>query len=138
MKIVGHRGAAGLAQENSLDAITKALKVGVDIIELDVRLQSGVAVLSHDPIQKQQVYTTLKHALNEVNGKVPLFIEIKEAKAISQTLKTLEKYEGDVTFSSFKFGILQEVRRNTSGSGKILYTPLRVEGLKYLHIQSMM
>ena len=49
MKIAGHRGAAGLALENSLEAIRSALSAGVDAVEFDVRqTRSGDFVLSHD------------------------------------------------------------------------------------------
>ena len=50
MKIIGHRGAKGLAPENTLNAISHALKHHVDEVELDVRVtQDGVPILSHDP-----------------------------------------------------------------------------------------
>ncbi len=49
MKIAGHRGAAGMALENSLEAIRSGIRAGVDAIEIDVRqTASGDFVLSHD------------------------------------------------------------------------------------------
>ena len=49
MKVIGHRGAAGLALENTLESIHAAIKAGVDAIEFDVRLTSdGHFVLCHD------------------------------------------------------------------------------------------
>lgn len=49
MKIIGHRGAAGLAPENSLEAIKAGIKAGVDAIEFDIRCTAdGELVLSHD------------------------------------------------------------------------------------------
>lgn len=49
MKIIGHRGAAGLATENTLRGIKAALDAGVDGIEVDVRVSTdGHLVLSHD------------------------------------------------------------------------------------------
>lgn len=49
--VVGHRGAAGLAPPNTLAAIRRALAVGVDGVELDVRRTAdGALVLFHDPI----------------------------------------------------------------------------------------
>ncbi len=45
----GHRGASGWAPENTLPAFTKAMEMGADYCELDVRLsKDGVVVLSHD------------------------------------------------------------------------------------------
>jgi glycerophosphoryl diester phosphodiesterase len=46
----GHRGARGLAPENTLAAFAKALEVGVTTLETDLAVTSdGVLVLSHDP-----------------------------------------------------------------------------------------
>lgn len=46
----GHRGARGLAPENTLAAFERALAVGVDTLELDVGVTAdGVVVVSHDP-----------------------------------------------------------------------------------------
>ena len=45
----GHRGASGWAPENTLPAFTKAMEMGADYSELDVRLsKDGFVVLSHD------------------------------------------------------------------------------------------
>ena len=45
----GHRGARGLAPENTLAAFDTALSLGVDTLELDTVLtQDGVVVISHD------------------------------------------------------------------------------------------
>lgn len=45
----GHRGARGLAPENTLAAFNKALDIGVTTLELDIGLSAdGVVVISHD------------------------------------------------------------------------------------------
>jgi len=45
----GHRGARGLAPENTLPAFERALAVGVDTLELDIGITAdGVVVVSHD------------------------------------------------------------------------------------------
>lgn len=45
----GHRGARGLAPENSLPAWRKALEIGVDTIECDMAItRDGVVVVHHD------------------------------------------------------------------------------------------
>lgn len=49
MKIIGHRGAAGLALENTIAAIKAGKAAGVDAIEIDVRQSSdGKLVVIHD------------------------------------------------------------------------------------------
>ncbi len=46
----GHRGARGLAPENTLPGFEQALAIGVTTLETDVALtRDGVLVLSHDP-----------------------------------------------------------------------------------------
>ena len=49
VSVVAHRAAAGLAPENSLAAVDKALAAGVDAIEVDVHLTAdGELVVCHD------------------------------------------------------------------------------------------
>jgi glycerophosphoryl diester phosphodiesterase len=46
----GHRGARGLAPENTLAGFATALRIGVDTLELDLTItRDGVVVISHDP-----------------------------------------------------------------------------------------
>jgi glycerophosphoryl diester phosphodiesterase len=46
----GHRGARGLAPENTLAGFRKALEIGVSTLELDLAMtRDGVLVVSHDP-----------------------------------------------------------------------------------------
>jgi glycerophosphoryl diester phosphodiesterase len=46
----GHRGARGLAPENTLAAFERALAIGVTTLETDVHMSAdGLLVLSHDP-----------------------------------------------------------------------------------------
>lgn len=48
--VIGHRGAAGLAPENTLAAFSRALELGADGIEMDVHLtDDGATVVHHDP-----------------------------------------------------------------------------------------
>src|SRR3989338_2222137 len=46
---IGHRGAAGYEPENTLSSFQKAIELGTDMVELDVRLcKSGELVVIHD------------------------------------------------------------------------------------------
>ena len=48
-KVIGHRGAAGHAPENTFAAFDRGLEMGVDGVETDLRAtQDGVIVLLHD------------------------------------------------------------------------------------------
>ena len=50
LDLQGHRGARGLAPENTLPAFERALALGVTTLELDVGMtKDGVLVISHDP-----------------------------------------------------------------------------------------
>jgi glycerophosphoryl diester phosphodiesterase len=49
VKIVGHRGAAGRAPENTLASFRRAWELGAAMVEMDIRLTAdGHAVLLHD------------------------------------------------------------------------------------------
>jgi glycerophosphoryl diester phosphodiesterase len=49
LKIIAHRGASGACPENTLSAIKKAIDIGVDAIEIDVRLSAdGEVFVMHD------------------------------------------------------------------------------------------
>jgi len=48
-KIIGHRGAAGYAPENTLTSFQKAIDLGADMIEIDVHFtKDGQVVVFHD------------------------------------------------------------------------------------------
>ncbi|MFN3827390.1 MAG: glycerophosphoryl diester phosphodiesterase [Micavibrio sp.] len=48
-KIIGHRGACGYAPENTLESIKTAADLGVEWIEMDVKLtKDDVAIIFHD------------------------------------------------------------------------------------------
>jgi len=49
-RVIGHRGAAAVAPENTLAGLSAAAAGGAEWVEIDVRLSAdGVCVLSHDP-----------------------------------------------------------------------------------------
>lgn len=49
-RVFGHRGAAGLAPENTLPSFALALALGADILEFDVHgTKDGEVVIFHDP-----------------------------------------------------------------------------------------
>lgn len=100
MKIVGHRGARGLAPENTIASLQKALQYKVEEIEFDLRAtKDNVVVLHHnsflrDPSghrlrirsatyaelkQHKPDLPTFEQVLDVVGQKTPLYIEVKPA-----------------------------------------------------------
>jgi glycerophosphoryl diester phosphodiesterase len=59
LDIQGHRGARGLAPENTLPAFARALAIGVTTLELDCGItRDGVVVVSHDPALNPDITRT--------------------------------------------------------------------------------
>ncbi len=57
--LIGHRGAAGLAPENTLAAFRRACEIGVDAVELDVLLTAdSKIVVHHDYSLKPEIART--------------------------------------------------------------------------------
>lgn len=100
--IIGHRGAAGLAPENTLAAIEAGLNNNASAIELDVRVtKDNIPVLSHDNsltpanlgpmlISNTTLTTlqatkpdlpTLEQALYAISSRAQLILEIKPGVA---------------------------------------------------------
>lgn len=50
VKVIGHKGASGYAPENTKASLMKAIELGVDAIEVDIRLtKDNNLVVFHDP-----------------------------------------------------------------------------------------
>jgi len=144
MLVIGHRGAAGLARENSLEALRAGLESGADMLEFDVRLtKDKVPVVVHDfhtmrthrqmaiisqltltelQVQtKDQPIITLQDVLDEFFGSIILNIELKgrgTGSIVTGLLETqyIKSKEGwdAVLLSSFKGGELAAARRKSN------------------------
>ena len=79
--IFAHRGASGLVPfENTIDAFQKAIEVGADGIELDIRKTSdNVIIVNHNPTIGEM--TISDHTFEELQAM---------AKQIGFTIATLE------------------------------------------------
>ena len=86
--IVGHRGAAGLAPENTLASFRRAAALGVDAVELDVHLVEGELVVIHDDAVDRTTngrgkladFTLADLRQLDVGGeRIPLLQEVLEA-----------------------------------------------------------
>jgi glycerophosphoryl diester phosphodiesterase len=126
--VVGHRGAAGLEPENTIRSIQRAIDIGVDAVEVDVRrTKDGELVIMHDPsvdrttngkgrvssltlkelraldAGKGEKTPSLYELIAAVKGKVDLFIEIKEPETIKDVVAHVGVLEmaPKTTFVSF-------------------------------------
>ena len=60
---IGHRGAAALAPENTLESIALAVELGCDLVEFDVHAVDGSLVLAHDRPRSADGLPSLDDAL---------------------------------------------------------------------------
>ncbi len=116
--VVGHRGAAGVKPENTLEGIEYALKIGADVVEVDVRsTKDNVLILLHDetferlagiPLRARdldyswikknirlndETIPTLDEALDLVRDNGYMFIEVKEPDVTGRVIELVEKHK---------------------------------------------
>lgn len=65
---IGHRGAAALAPENSLEAIALAVELGCDLVEFDVHAVGEALVVVHDRPQATHELPSLDDVLAFLHG----------------------------------------------------------------------
>ena len=134
---IGHRGAAGHVLENTLGSIEKAIELGVDYVEIDLRLtRDGHVVVLHDATvdrttnghgrikdftlaQVKRIKTkdnqhvpTLEEVLELTDGQVGLMLELKIrglAKPVTEIVQRCE-FSGTVIYASFHHKELSRVR----------------------------
>lgn len=113
-RIVAHRGASSEAPENTLAAFAKAIEVGADMIEFDVRRAShGGLVISHDPIREPaSQLPTLEETLRFTQGRIQLDVELKEPGCERDAIDLLLRYFtlNDFCITSFLPTALHETR----------------------------
>lgn len=103
--IIAHRGASGLAPENTLTAFEKAIEIGVDRIEMDLRQSiDGEVVVIHDK--------TIRRTTNGWGSVRKL------------SLKRLQKYSAgswfDPDFSPERIPTFRDVLELVNGRTKLL------------------
>jgi len=137
--IIGHRGASAYYPENTLLAIRKAIEMGADIIEVDIRLsRDRYPVVIHDETLDRttngkgpvSMYTLseLKSFNAGLGEKIPsleevlryfqnidkvLFLELKEIGATDKSLELVRKYDllNRTYFISFHIKALQRLNK---------------------------
>lgn len=134
--IIGHRGAAGLAPENTLASFRRAVELGVDGVELDVyNIQGHLLVLHDDTLERTtngrgRVQETSLEKLRELDAgqgqQIPLLeevynlipppiginIELKGEATAGLTAQLIRNFPQHASLvSSFSFPELQRFRR---------------------------
>lgn len=150
---IGHRGARAYETENTLQSFERAITLGANAIELDVRAaKDGKLAVIHDDSLKRVFgadvlvrdaalkelkglsggrLLELKEALGFINGKVEkILIELKEPGIEKKTLDTVKrkKLKGRVIIISFIEDVLKNVRELDKKSRRASYT----QGIKTL------
>lgn len=115
MKIIAHRGAAGLALENSLESIRAALALPVHAIEIDIRRTAdGKLILIHDrhtgrvadktllvhsstlaelrtlTLRNGERIPTLEEAFKLIGSKARIMLDIKSSDVTEELLRILK------------------------------------------------
>lgn len=113
-RIVAHRGASSEAPENTLAAFAKAIEIGADMIEFDVRRASdGKLLIVHDPIRDPAPgLPTLEETLRLTQGQIRLDVELKEPGCEQDAIDLLLRYFplADFCITSFRARTLHEIR----------------------------
>jgi glycerophosphoryl diester phosphodiesterase len=134
---IGHRGARAYEPENTLRSFRKALEIGVDAIELDVRkTRDNHLVVIHDAdvkrttngkglvadltlkeikelsTEKNEKIPTLEEALDFIDNKAKILIELKETGSEEKVLSAVhsKKLEKNVIIVSFLEEALAKIR----------------------------
>ena len=95
--VVAHRGASAIAPENTLEAFEKAIQLGADMVEFDVRRSAdGVLVVSHDPLPPTDV-PTVEQVVDLCRGRIALDVELKEPGLEDEVLRAVSGSDFVVT-----------------------------------------
>ncbi|WP_429141721.1 glycerophosphodiester phosphodiesterase [Aeromonas hydrophila] len=122
MQIIAHRGASGLAPENTLKAIRLALALGAGAIEIDVQLADGELWVFHDRrlerctdgsgvlTAQSRAYLasldagegegipTLWQVMEAIAGQAELHIELKGAQTADEVARLTRRAEAELGF----------------------------------------
>jgi glycerophosphoryl diester phosphodiesterase len=91
---IGHRGAAGLAPENTIESLRLALELGCDLVEFDVHDLDGALVLVHDrPAGPVPGLPTLDEALDFLAGtEAGVHLDLKAPEAEEAVAAALRRH----------------------------------------------
>lgn len=131
--IVGHRGCKLVNQNNTVEAFLKAVELGVEMVEMDVRkTRDDVLVVFHDAAvdglrirgylyeeltaranSAGLVLPTLENVLEKLEGRVQLDVELKEAGYEREVVRMILKrfIPADFVVTSFLDQAVLNVKR---------------------------
>jgi glycerophosphoryl diester phosphodiesterase len=110
--VCAHRGFTRDAPENTAAAFEAAIRLGVDMVETDVRRSGdGELVLAHDPLDGAPAggLCRLSELVRLARGRVALDVELKEAGFEREALSLLRPYPPGLVVTSFLDGCLEAV-----------------------------
>jgi len=132
--IIAHRGASAYAKENTLESFRKAIDIGADMIEFDVRrTKDHVLIALHDellegmPIRELTFEEILKIAKNKgyrpatfeevlqyTSAKVMLDVELKEEGYEQEVIELLTGYfkKDQFVMTSFYDSCIKKIKEN--------------------------
>lgn len=139
--LVAHRGAPYFFRENTIDSFLKAVSLGADMVEFDVRrTKDGKLVVYHDPFiihgSKEKLLSgitfsqmqrmaeengyrvpDLQEVLSMLSGKVKLVIELKEENCEQEVLELVSGSTGfsSCIFISFKPSVISALKKIDPG-----------------------
>jgi len=135
--IIAHRGASAYEPENTLRSVKRALELGADMVEVDVRAsRDGHIVVMHDAVVDRTTngkgyvkdmtlkelkklnaglgerIPTLQEVAQLIRGKAQLVVEIKVPRIEKKVLQILKENELDrqTLITSFYHPILKQVK----------------------------
>jgi glycerophosphoryl diester phosphodiesterase len=115
--VIAHRGASWDEPENTIPAFERAIEVGADYVEFDVRAgRGGALVCTHSPLRTRstRAVPTLAEVLDTCAGRIGLAVEIKQSAVTAEVLQALEDRRVDpaaVMILSFRLRALEQARR---------------------------
>ena len=90
---IGHRGAAALAPENSLEAIGLAVELGCDLVEFDVHALGETLVVAHDRPGSADGLPTLDEVLELLGSAgVGVHLDLKAQGAEQPVAEALRRH----------------------------------------------
>ncbi len=145
--VIGHRGAAGHAPENTLLSVRKALALGVDAVEVDVYFVDGELVVIHDDTLERttngigpvcdhsfddlraldagdgEQIPTLREVFETVDRKAMVNIELKGPKTAGPSVALIEEFVRDAGWPRDSFLVSsfeqEELRRAREADARV-------------------